>query len=66
MRRVLVLALLLFAGCASVSPDFKRTIDRLEADKDCAEMQRRFDGTNDVDEMKYIDDALGDAGCYDD
>lgn len=68
MKRAVVL-LVVLAACgtagASVSPGFKSAIDALEANGDCASLQARFDDTNDVDEMQYVDAALDSAGCYD-
>lgn len=56
------------AGCDSESdlpPPFRSGIDQLEAQKDCAELQDRFDGVSDAAYLEYIDDAMRDAGCYD-
>lgn len=56
-------------GCAEpdIHPALKSVVDRLEAERDCAGLQQQFDAADAADEtgeLKYIDDALRDAGCY--
>lgn len=49
-----------------LSDNLTSLVNRLERQQDCDELQAIFDRRNDADEMRYIDDALWSAGCYDD
>ena len=48
-----------------VHPAVVDMVDTLRRDGDCAGLQAAFDRTDDADELRYIDDALDRAGCYD-
>lgn len=66
-RRRWLVVLAALSGCSTepdINPALKNLIDSLEASRDCVALQENFDRTNDVDELRYIDDALAAAGCY--
>lgn len=71
MRRLAVLAALVFTSCGDTAPTqevpagFKSVIDALEANGDCGALQARFDDATATAELKYADQAMRDAGCYD-
>lgn len=64
---VVVIGLLIYgmAGEDDIDPGLRRAVDTLAADGDCAQIQSMFDRSDDAAELRYMDAAMRDAGCYD-
>lgn len=71
MRTAALIALATVTACSTssasddVHPAIVDMVNTLESEGDCVGLQAAFDRSDDADELRYIDDALRSAGCYD-